>query len=306
MNRLLAALALAAVAVAPLAAQEAPVAPPVADKDKVVAEINGAAITKAEVDRLWNRMSEKLRSQYEKAGNGKQRFLENYVGKRLLLQLAQDAGFDQSPTVQAELEAAKESALFDLYVRDVIASQIVTEADLRKFYDTHPTDFRKPEQARVRMISIGATNRSKEAAQKLAGEIMKEVYAVRAAASIAPQMMVDTFSALAREHSEHRSAATGGDLGWIRRESIEPVLADAAFKLRRGTVSGILETDSGFHLLLVEDRQSATTIEFDEARAGIREFLIGQNAQKVMEAVNRATSELRASGKVTLHPENLE
>ena len=50
---------------------------------------------RAELDRLWNRMGAKMRAQYDKGGNGKLRFLENYVGKRLLLQKAVTVGLSE-------------------------------------------------------------------------------------------------------------------------------------------------------------------------------------------------------------------
>jgi parvulin-like peptidyl-prolyl isomerase len=306
MNRLIA-LSLAALCALPLLAQVAETpAVPDAEGKKVVATVNGTNITKAELDLLWKRMGEKMRAQYEKTGNGKIRFLENYVGKRLLLQLAQESGFGSSPEIQAELEAAKEAALFDLYVRDVVASQIVTEADVRKFYDGHPTEFRVPERAKVRMIQVSTANRTREQARAIISGVMRELFAAKAAANIAPQMLIDAFADQARDHSEHGSASAGGDLGWITRDSLEGALAAAAFSLQRGVVSGILESDSGLHLLLVEERQAASIMPYEDARAGIREFLVSQSSQKVVEALSRATNELRASSKVALFPENVQ
>jgi parvulin-like peptidyl-prolyl isomerase len=76
--------------------------------------------------------------------------------------------------------------------------------------------------------------------------------------------------------------------------------------MSRDTVSGILESDAGMYLVLVEDQQPASMEPFDSVHAAIREYLFGANVQKVMEAVNRTTNELRASSKVTLFPENVK
>jgi peptidyl-prolyl cis-trans isomerase C len=272
----------------------------------VVANVNGEVITQAQLDALWNRMGEKMRAQYDKGGNGKLRFLDNYVSKRLMLQLAHQSDFEKSPAVQAELEAAKESALFDLYVRDVVASRIVTDADVKKFYDEHPNDFTHPARAKVRAIFVNTTTHPKDEARTILGTVMQRMQQAKPAAAVAPQMLVDAFAYEARQHSEHRSAAAGGELGWITPESVDPKVAEAAFRLQRGTVSGIIEGEDGLYLLLVEDRQSAGKMEFESAKAGIREYLMDTNAQKVMEAVNRATTELRSSSKVTLFPENVK
>jgi peptidyl-prolyl cis-trans isomerase C len=294
-------LAAALLCAATLFAQQPKPAP-----ETVVANVNGEVITQAQLDALWNRMGEKMRAQYDKGGNGKLRFLDNYVSKRLMLQLARQSDFEKSPAVQAELEAAKESALFDLYVRDVVASRIVTDADVRKFYDEHPNDFTHPARAKVRAIFVNTSTHPKDEARTILGTVMQRMQQARPAAAVAPQMLVEAFADEARQHSEHRSAAAGGDLGWVTPESVDPKVADAAFRLQRGTVSGIIEGEGGLYLLLVEDRQSAGKMEFEGARAGIREYLVSTNAQKVMEAVNRATTELRSSSKVTLFPENVK
>lgn len=304
-------LALAVLFAVPLLAQQpaASAATPAAAAPvakNVVATVNGEPITAAELDRLWNRMGVKMRAQYEKTGNGKLRFLENYVGKRLLLQLAAQTEFEQSPAVQAELEAAKEAALFDLYVRDVVASQIVTEATVKKYYDDHPTDFVHPEAAKIRMIAISKAKHSVEEARTLIGDLMKDLYGVRAASANNAAAVTQAFAAAAAKTSEHASAATGGDLGWVGRDELDPKIGEAVFSMTPGAISGILETTAALQLVLVEGRQLASTESYESARAGIREYLIGANTQKVVEAVNRATLELRASSKVTLYPENVK
>lgn len=308
MKRCLISLALAVVCAASLSAQQAApaTAQPAAPAAKVVATVNGESISAAELDRVWNRMGAKLRAQYEQGGNGKMRFLENYVGKKLLLQLAEQSDFQKSPAVQAELEAAREAALFDLYVRDVVATQVVPDSTVRKYYDDHPADFVRPEQAMVRIIFIGKDKHSVEDARTLMGEVMKEIYGVKAGSANDPKAIAQAFAAAANRNSEHPSAAVGGDLGWVDRKALDPKIANAVFSMKSNTVSGILETDAGMYLVLVEDQQPASTEPFESVRAAIREYLFGANVQKVMEAVNRTTNELRASSKVTLYPENVK
>jgi parvulin-like peptidyl-prolyl isomerase len=311
MKRCLISFALAVVSAASLSAQQAApaTAKPAADATPaamVVATVNGEAITGAELDRLWNRMGAKLRAQYEKEGNGKLRFLENYVGKRLLLQKAATSDLLKSAAVQAELEAAKESALFDIYVREVVASQIVTEAMVRKFYDDHPADFMRPEQVRVRMILIRTDKHSVQEARALIGDVMKDLYGVKTRSGNDPQAITQAFAAAAAKVSEHASAASGGDLGWVDGSNLDPKIAEVAFGMKPGTVSGIVETSAGVHLVLTQEQQAAAPEAFEAARPVIREYLLSANVQKVMEAVNRTTNELRASSKVALFPENVK
>lgn len=286
--------------VAPLAAQQQP-APP-----DVVATVNGETITRAQLDRLWYRMSEKMRAQYEKNGNGKRGFLDNYIRKRLLLQKAQAAGFDKSAEVQAELEAAKEAALFDLYVRDVLASSVVNEETIRKFYEENRQSFVRDEQAKVRLILVSTENRSADEARTLIAEAMKDIFSARMAAPGDPQKHAQAFAAAARKHSEHSSAKDGGDLGWVKREALEKPVADAAFALQPGTMSGIIPYDDGMHLVFVEERREGFVESYESARAGIREFLLGQNQQKVVDSVNKTTADLAKSSKVVIYADNID
>src|SRR5262249_5860582 len=113
-------LGFALLAATPLFAQQqkAATAAPAADSEIVVPKGNAGPIRRGTLAMLGSRLGERARKQYEKTGGGKAGFLDNYVRKRLILQKVAASGFDKKPEVQAELDAARESALFDLYVRD--------------------------------------------------------------------------------------------------------------------------------------------------------------------------------------------
>ena len=159
-----------------LAAVTAVAQPAQTDADKVVAVVNGETITKSKLDALYANMSAEMRSQYDRSG-GKMAFLDNYVAKRLLIQEAMKSGFDKRPAVQAALEAARDSALFDKYVRDVIAANVVQESEVRKYYDDHKADFSIPETRKVRHIVITWNQRPKPEALELAKRIATEIRA---------------------------------------------------------------------------------------------------------------------------------
>lgn len=267
----------------------------------VVAVVNGEKITKAQLDVVWNRAGEKLRARYEKSG-GKLAFLNNYIGKRLLLQKAQQAGFDKSPAIQAELEAAREAALFDLYVREAIGAQFVDENAVRAFYDANLRQFSTGERAKVRTIFISTAKRSPADARALAGQVMQKMFESKADFA----RLTLAFAAAAEEYSEHESAANGGDLGWVEAAQLEKPVADAAFGVRAPGMSGLIETAGGYHLLLVEGREPSGTKPFEEAKAGIREFLLSQNAQNVMDVVSKTTNEISASSKVTVYADRVQ
>lgn len=301
-KRILVALALSSLAAAPLPAQDA-----AAPNKDVVATVNGESITKAQLDVLWYRMSEKARQQYEQSGGGKRGFLDNYIRKRLLLQQAAAAGFEKSAGVQAELEAAKESALFDLYVRDVVAGPVVNEAAMRKFYEENAADFRRPEQVKARLILVRVgSDRSPEEARGIASQVMQELATARVTSGNDPARLAEVFAGLARRYSDHQTANAGGNLGWVSREVVDSHVATAAFGMQPGTFSGIIEAEDGMHLIFVEDRRQPMTESYESARHGIREYLLGASSQKVVESIARKTAELQKSAKVTVYADNID
>lgn len=305
-GRILAAIAFLAAVSAPAQQNEA---------QKPVAVVNGETITAQKLDQLYDRMGAQMRQQYEKAG-GKPAFLDNYIKKRLLVQEALKAGFDKRPDVQADVEASKEAVIFDRYVRDVVSASVVNDAAVRQYYDQHSDEFATPERVHVRHIVITATDtgpgaKSKEQAleiiKALAAQLHESNFASRSLKDpkAAQQLRINQFKQLARQYSEDASAANGGDLGWVTKGQLDPDFEAAAWALKPGMQSGIVETKFGYHLILVDEKQAAGVESFQEAKTSIREFLMSQHASEVLETVTRLTNELRASSKVAVYPENI-
>jgi peptidyl-prolyl cis-trans isomerase C len=285
-------------------------APPVDDSQMPVASINGEIITKAKLDFLYANLSVQMRQQYEQAG-GKVAFLDNYVAKRLLIQEAMKTGFDKKPETLAALDVARESALFDRYVRDVVAATVVTEADVRKHYDENQKDFAVAEMVKVRHIvaGVGQGKEPEQALQKIQRvltEIRAGIPAARAQTPEMERILLSRFSEAARKYSEDGSAPSGGDLGWRPRGVFDKQFEEAAFNMPRGVISGIVETQFGYHLILVEDKKSGGTQPFESVRADVREFLLSQRGAQVIVNLKQLTNELRASSKVALYPENVD
>lgn len=295
----------------PLAAQQAaPAAVPAADKP--VAVINGETISASRLDQLWSRIPPSVKDQY-KTNGGKGAFLNNYIGKRLVVQEALKKGFDRQPSVQIDVDAARESTLFDRFVRDVVASQIVLDADVRKFYDENAANFKVPAKIKVRHIVLMANpaapnGKTKQDALNVAQKIAIELHPFFHGTddSEATKLArVRKFAELAAHYSDDGSAQQGGELGWVDKGQLDPQFEEAAFFLPVGTLSGIVETKYGYHLILVEDKKPEGLQPFDEAKGEIREFLMAQHSAEVVNAVQRLTNDLRLASKVAVYPENI-
>jgi len=72
------------------------------------------------------------------------------------------------------------------------------------------------------------------------------------------------FATLARERSVCPSASSGGDLGWFGRGQMVEEFEDAAFSTPVGEISGIVETQYGFHIIKVTEYQAAESPEYED------------------------------------------
>jgi peptidyl-prolyl cis-trans isomerase C len=198
--------------------------------------------------------------------------------QEFLVDRAGDAEFRQS-LLHAELLAGKYPK--EVLVEDEEIDQRY-ERDLERIYS-------QPAMVRASHILIGvdetATEEEKLAAKTKAEEVLKEVRAPEA-----------DFAALAGEHSSCPSSAEGGDLGFFPKEGamVEP-FANAAFALKTGEISNVVETRFGFHIIKVTDRKEARVITLEQAKDSIRSEL---RAEKIDGLRSRHVEELKKSAKI--------
>jgi parvulin-like peptidyl-prolyl isomerase len=300
MKRTLLALALLATA-APMLAQS--------DADKLVARVNGEEITNRDLNNVWDRVPKNVQAQYAKAG-GKEAFLKNYVAKHLLIQDAVKSGFAAKVGAPPELDAETESALFDQYVREVIAGPLITEADMQAVYDIKKSEFVAPEQGRLLVIR-GLKKDKPEIARETVSKAMVEIFAARTSLAQkygfekAVPYLTAKFAEVASRVSDDASAKEGGDMGWVALHTLDPKIAEAVRTMKPGSISGIIETRDAFQLVLVQEYRPAGVQAFESAKPAIREFIMARDAKRVMEAITKKSTELRATGKVEIFPENV-
>ncbi len=121
-----------------------------------------------------------------------------------------------------------------------------TDTEIMAYYEKQKDDYKTEDQVRASHILIsykGAArseeDRSKEEAEKLANEILKKAKAKDA-----------DFAALAKEHSDGPSGEKGGDLNFFPRGGMAKPFSDAAFALKEGEISDVVETQFGFHIIM--------------------------------------------------------
>ena len=91
----------------------------------------------------------------------------------------------------------------------------------------------------------------------------------------------ERFAELAREYSQDPgSAAKGGDLGFFARNMMVKSFEDAVFQMKLDEISGVVETDHGFHIIQLSAIKNAEPVSFDKVKSQVEQEVKKQKAEK--------------------------
>ena len=286
------------------------------------AMVNGSVITQTELDSQMTMVVDRLRasgrlpdiSQLDQIRN---QVLENLIARELLYQECQKRGikiseeevnkqlinlkaqfpneaeFNNAITRMNLTEAGvKEKLQRDLATKKLIEDEVapkvtVSDSDIRAFYENNPETFKQPERVKASHILIKVEPQA-DAAQK--AEAQKKIDLVQAKLKKG-----EDFGALAKEYSEGPSGPKGGELGYFTRGQMVKPFEDAAFAMKPGEVSGVVETQFGYHLIKVTDKTPEGTMPYDDVKERLGEFL---KQRKMQEELNVYVKKLEEKAKI--------
>lgn len=144
---------------------------------------------------------------------------------------------------------------------DVLASQInVSDADIKSYYEQNAKHYGVEEQRRASHILIGVKKDAPEADKVAAKEKAEKLLA-------ALRKNPGDFAKLAKQNSDDPgSAEHGGDLGFFGKGMMVKPFEDAAFKLKQGELSDLVQSDYGFHIIKVTAVKAASTKTLNEVK----------------------------------------
>lgn len=269
-----------------------------ASSGKEAASVNGKPISKSQYERDLSVFQKRAAQEGRQLSDAdlttvKNRILENLIDAEVLYQQSQKEGVkvdDQAINEQIETikkrfsdEAAYKKALEGMDVSEIRAqiqrglaiNQLldtnvrqkitVTEEESKKFYNNNPNLFKQPEQVKASHILIKVAPDAEESkkiqARKKIETVQKKV------------RQGEDFGLLAKANSEGPTAQRDGDLGYFHRGRMAKPFEDAAFALNVGEVSGIVETQFGYHLIKVTDKKPARTIPYKEVQPRLEQHL---------------------------------
>jgi peptidyl-prolyl cis-trans isomerase C len=288
----------------------------------VVARVDGAAISKAELLERANAMRAQMEQMGAPPPPASEEFyramVDQLIGSKLLVAEAKRRGMMPSDAevasnverlrargpqelarqlaaqgiTEAELRAdmAQNLAIQKLVTTEVAPAVKVSEEDARRFYQQNPERMNRPAQIRVRHVLVGVAESAPPAQRQAARQ--------KAEALLARLKGGEDFAAVARESSDDSgSRGEGGLLPWFSHGEMVPPFEKAAFALKRGETSDVVESPFGFHVLRLEDQRAGGTVPFEEARPQIEQWLSRQQGRELLD---RKVAALRKAAKVEI------
>ena len=181
---------------------------------------------------------------------------------------------------QQQEQAAVEYVVLDL---DSVRSGIrVNEDDLRTYYKENLTRLAAKEERRASHILINAAkdapaadrDQAKARAQELLAQVRKSPA---------------SFAEVAKKSSQDSgSAPAGGDLNFFGRGAMVKPFEDAVFAMKKGEISDVVESDFGYHIILLTDIKTPRQPSFEELRPSLEAELKQQQAQRKFAEVAEA------------------
>ncbi len=172
-------------------------------------------------------------------------------------------------------ETKKHLMKMRLAQREVRSRIAVSDEEIGEYYSKHRNAYEGKESIRLKQILIaipnGADAETKKKLRARAEEILKKL------------KEGEPFELMASRFSKGPEAQAGGDLGFVEKGAMLPSVEEAAFKLKEGELSEVVESPLGFHILKVVDRRGKGTKPLAVVREEIQNEITNEKMEKKLQ-----------------------
>ncbi len=226
---------------------------------------DGISVTPEEVEQEFHRRNEKIKIEYVVVK-------PDELQSKVAATDADLASFFEKNKARYSVPERR-VARYALLALDQLRQRVtVSDQELRAYYNEHIDRYRVQNRVHVSHIlfkTIGKTDAEVEEIRGKTEDVLKKA------------KRGTKFEDLAKQYSEDTTKDKGGDLGWIVHGQTVPEFEKAAFSLPPGSVSDLVKTQYGFHILKVIEHETARTQSFEEVRGSILPILSGEKADRV-------------------------
>ncbi len=209
---------------------------------QILAIVDGKNITRADLEQFMMQLGNNA-TRYANP-EGEKVLVNELVHQELFLSEALANKMDEEAEFLAQLEIEKLQLLKQYAVRKCLSQATVDENEIKAHYESNKQDFQKPERVKASHILVD----SKEKAMVVLEEIEKGL----------------SFAEAASQYSSCPSKERGGDLGFFGRGQMVPEFEAVSFEMQIGEISQPVETQFGYHLIQLSEKEEGGVFELDE------------------------------------------
>lgn len=257
--------------------------------DRIVAVVNDEIITLAELNHAFEPFAKNIDAAYKGPDKdaviqkNKEAFLQQMINQILIEQAAKKAGpaianiKDEEVMDVVRDMLAKNKVSLEVYTkklaaegsnldavkkeiksqmlrmrllrREVQSKIMVTDEEIGDYYNKHQLDYEGKEAVRIKQIFLPSPADTDGASREKTKAQMMELHE--------RIQKGESFEMLSAQYSKGPAAAQGGDIGYVEKGVIVPGVEKAAFSMPMGKLSDVIETELGYHLIVVIDRRGA-------------------------------------------------
>ncbi len=232
--------------------------------NEVLAVVAGKEITNADLDAFLANLPAEQR-QYASNSYFREQYLEQVVVLHVLEKFADDLQLDMTDDYKKMLENIVRDIKARMAMSEIMKGIEVSDSEAEAAYKINPDNFSRPETVSAKHILVET--------EEACNEILAQI-----------QNGEKTFEDAAKECSTCPSGQQGGDLGEFGRGQMVKEFEDAAFAAEIGAVIGPVQTQFGFHLIKVEEKNEAMAFAFEDVKEQIKKNLLQQKQQQAYTA----------------------
>lgn len=249
---------------------------PLQAADPVIARAGDKDITASQIQPYLVKVSPSERDALLQNPAALSRAVRTVLIQKQLLDEAKAADWEKNPETQALLARVRDAAIAESFLESVTAipANYPGDEEITALYESRKDSLRVPREYRLAQIFIASADDKAKAKSK--------------ADALAKQVKSGDFAALAKSNSnEPRSAAKGGEVGWLAEESIQPAIRQALAGAGKDSIAGPIELGDGFYFVKILDLREPRTATLEEVRpqltAALRQERAALNRQAYLE-----------------------
>lgn len=240
------------------------------ENNNVLATVNGVEITEEVLNNTIERFPAEQKIFFD-SEQGRKQLLDQMINVELINAYGSEKGVENDEFYRVQMEQAEKDIRFNATMNRLMQDISVSDADAKTKYDENPDEYKEPETIGAKHILVDDKAKADEIKAKLDNKEM-------------------TFAEAATEYSSCPSKENGGDLGTFGKGMMVAEFEEAAMASEVGTVTEPVETQFGFHIIEVYEKNEAQVKDFDEVKDSIKESLL---QEKQMEKYNALINDLR-------------